>query len=625
MSAPVGAVVFATAPTDDGGAAALLPLGSATVLRRLVEQLASLQARPVHVITRPGWEAGCVSAVHGLADVRVLASEDLAADLRTVSALATERDDALLLALGDVVLQRDSLAGLLADPRVRTGVLSGGGALARPWAPRTRSVRGRLVSAASPFHSTRQPTSRFLGVLKVHPDDLAALAASTAELATLAAAPPPEWEETLTARTERWHQILARRAAAELGLPPTEEGPAEAPISAEAGAELARRARALREDAASLCLVGLVRSGVQIANSALRGFFWARPLDAAAAQAAAEALPGYDEERLMLAAAVKGSDGFFTTFFVSPYSRYIARWTARLGLTPNAVTTFSMALGALAAAAFATGERWGMVAGAVLLQLAFTFDCVDGQLARYTRQFSSLGAWLDSVFDRGKEYLVFVGLALGASRGWDDDVWALACAAITLQTVRHAVDFSYAAGAHQAIAQAPRLPLAQSADVLVAPDEAPAGPDDPVDPTESAAARGVVDPDDVPVAAAVGAPVAVSGPPAPLPATPSPAVPAGDVAAEAEHDAALEPERPALPLHVRVGKAAVRLSRRTERAKAARWAKKIFVLPIGERFALISVTAAFWTPRVTFLALLWWGGLAAAYSTLGKILRSVAR
>ena len=35
--------------------------------------------------------------------------------------------------------------------------------------------------------------------------------------------------------------------------------------------------------------------------------------------------------------------------------------------------------------AFATGERWGLVAGAVLLQIAFTIDCVDGQLARYTR------------------------------------------------------------------------------------------------------------------------------------------------------------------------------------------------------------------------------------------------
>ena len=44
----------------------------------------------------------------------------------------------------------------------------------------------------------------------------------------------------------------------------------------------------------------------------------------------------------------------------------------------------------------------GYVAGAVLLQAAFTLDCVDGQLARYTRTFSKLGAWLDSIFDRAR-------------------------------------------------------------------------------------------------------------------------------------------------------------------------------------------------------------------------------
>ena len=98
----------------------------------------------------------------------------------------------------------------------------------------------------------------------------------------------------------------------------------------------------------------------------------------------------------------------------------------------------------LAAAGFATGERPGMVAGAVLLYFAFVLDCVDGQLARYTRQFSKLGAWLDSIFDRTKEYVVFAGLAIGASRT-GDPVWLLAGAALTLQTARHAVDFSYPA------------------------------------------------------------------------------------------------------------------------------------------------------------------------------------
>ena len=45
--------------------------------------------------------------------------------------------------------------------------------------------------------------------------------------------------------------------------------------------------------------------------------------------------------------------------------------------------------------------------------------------------------------------------------------------------------------------------------------------------------------------------------------------------------------------------------------------------PIGERFAVISITAALFTPRVTFVALLAWGGLAAVYTLTGRVLRSV--
>jgi hypothetical protein len=48
-------------------------------------------------------------------------------------------------------------------------------------------------------------------------------------------------------------------------------------------------------------------------------------------------------------------------------------------------------------------------------------------------------------------------------------------------------------------------------------------------------------------------------------------------------------------------------------------------LPIGERFALISITAALWSPHTTFVALLAWGGFAACYSVGGRIMRSVAR
>jgi hypothetical protein len=295
---------------------------------------------------------------------------------------------------------------------------------------------------------------------------------------------------------------------------------------------------------------------------------------------------------MLLDSAVKATDGFFTTFFVSPYSRYIARFAARMGWTPNAMTTVSMLIGIAAAAAFATGSRGGLIAGAILLQAAFTVDCVDGQLARYTRQFSKLGAWLDSIFDRGKEYVVYVGLALGATHGFHDDVWTLAACALALQTARHAIDFSWGALRQQAIATARHLPLQ-------APEDAPG--------TGRTAPQ--------PAAVAVGARA-----PHPAQLTAEGAV---AVATLPRVAVAAAPEETPAGL---TGAAArgVRLITALDRRGPTRWVKRILTLPIGERFALISLTAALGSPRTTFTALLIWGGVAAGYQVGGRLLRSVA-
>lgn len=157
------------------------------------------------------------------------------------------------------------------------------------------------------------------------------------------------------------------------------------------------------------------------------------PATAADRDAASAAVAAVDDEAVRLRTAVKSRDGFFTTFFISPYSRYIARWCARRGLTPNQVTTASLVTALIAAGCAATGERWGYVAAGVLLLVSFVLDCTDGQLARYSLQYSTMGAWLDATFDRAKEYSFYAGLALGAARN-GDDVWGLALGAMILMT-----------------------------------------------------------------------------------------------------------------------------------------------------------------------------------------------
>ncbi|MEA2431508.1 MAG: hypothetical protein QOI19_1981, partial [Thermoleophilaceae bacterium] len=62
---------------------------------------------------------------------------------------------------------------------------------------------------------------------------------------------------------------------------------------------------------------------------------------------------------------------------------------------------------------------------------------------------------------------------------------------------------------------------------------------------------------------------------------------------------------------------------RLNRLPGVIWIKRMLPFPIGERFAVISITAALFTPRTTFVVILAWGGVAAAYTLAGRILRSV--
>ena len=581
-----GAVLVATAAGGDGGPAATLAFGDTTLAGRLLGQLADLGIREAEVLTRAEWVPALTAAAegHGIA-ARVRGVDGTAGALRAVAELAGTGDGTLVVANADILTQREALAGLIADPRVPTGMLTTTvRRVYRYVGLRTRTRRGRVVSAGTPYHYVHGPNGTFLGVLKIAPAHRGALAEVAGRLAGLVEGDlPPGWQDELDHKGERWKLALHRRALRALVDPGQAEESSDEALEEESeerglraedvalgpaeAAELDRRLAAAAGDVPSLLLCGLVRSDVQVGGTHLRKLFWTRPLTDADVARATERMGEYDEDKALLDSAVKATDGFFTTFFVSPYSRYIARWAANRGWTPNGVTTLSVFIGLLAAAGFATGERWGLIAGAILLQLAFTFDCVDGQLARYTRTFTKLGAWLDSVFDRTKEYLVFAGLAIGAART-GDDVWLLAGAALTLQVLRHSIDFSYPQAQHQAMALARQPPLEQVSD------------------------------------SPHGAPV------------PVPLVPEGE-----ELPAAPPPPEPRKPLKRRLRDA----WRALDRNKRAVWVKKIVGFPIGERFAAISITAALFDARVTFIVMLAWGGFAATYTVAGRVLRSIGR
>ncbi|WP_229071903.1 DUF5941 domain-containing protein [Actinoplanes sp. DH11] len=160
---------------------------------------------------------------------------------------------------------------------------------------------------------------------------------------------------------------------------------------------------------------------------------------------ARKAVAAVDEDAARLRLAVKEQDDFFTTYAVSSWSPLVTKAAARLRLTPTGVTGLSVLFAVAAALAFWQASRPLMILGGILLYLGFVLDCVDGQLARYTRNFDAFGGWLDTMADRAKEYAVYAGLAAGAERMGLPYAWPLAITAIVLQTARHMTDTWYGA------------------------------------------------------------------------------------------------------------------------------------------------------------------------------------
>jgi CDP-diacylglycerol--glycerol-3-phosphate 3-phosphatidyltransferase len=82
----------------------------------------------------------------------------------------------------------------------------------------------------------------------------------------------------------------------------------------------------------------------------------------------------------------------------------------RLGLTPNALTLIGFGISVLAAIA-AANQAW--LAAGLLVIGGGVFDLFDGALARAQGKASRLGAFLDSVFDRWGEGVIYLGIVWG--------------------------------------------------------------------------------------------------------------------------------------------------------------------------------------------------------------------
>lgn len=306
--------------------------------------------------------------------------------LRQLADLLSHASGPIAVIDDDLVIPRAALAPILDDPFAGTALLvSPGGAAA--------DVRVRhhvAVSAASTFHQVTAPDHTSVGALVVAAVDAPAMVPGL-------------------------HRLADALDAGGLGVGPHRGVP--------------------------LAVVAATRSGRKVRAVDIVDVPWfLMPEDRDQAQAIVDHV---SSDRIARLQANRVDDGFYSTFVVRRLSKPITALALRLGWSPNSITLSSFFIGLLAAVAFAQGSLLMRILGALLLQVSLIVDCVDGEVARATRRFSALGAWLDASTDRIKEYAAYAGLAVGAWVAGALNVWPLAIILVVLQTVRHVSDYDF--------------------------------------------------------------------------------------------------------------------------------------------------------------------------------------
>ncbi|MFI6059343.1 CDP-alcohol phosphatidyltransferase family protein [Streptomyces sp. NPDC051286] len=114
--------------------------------------------------------------------------------------------------------------------------------------------------------------------------------------------------------------------------------------------------------------------------------------------------------------------------YMREISLHIDRYLVNTKITPNQLTYLMTVCGVLAAPALLVPGITGAVLGVVMVQLYLLLDCIDGEIARWKKQFSLGGVYLDRVGAYLCDAAVLVGFGLRAADLWGsgriDWLWA---------------------------------------------------------------------------------------------------------------------------------------------------------------------------------------------------------
>jgi phosphatidylglycerophosphate synthase len=111
----------------------------------------------------------------------------------------------------------------------------------------------------------------------------------------------------------------------------------------------------------------------------------------------------------------KNGEHWAGRLYMREISLRCTRVLANSPLSPNQYTYLMIAAGTAAGAALLIPGLTGGILGALLIQLYLLLDCVDGELARWRQQTSTVGVYLDRVGHYLSEAALLVGFGVRAA------------------------------------------------------------------------------------------------------------------------------------------------------------------------------------------------------------------
>ena len=114
-------------------------------------------------------------------------------------------------------------------------------------------------------------------------------------------------------------------------------------------------------------------------------------------------------------------DEWWSSFVTSPLAIFLNYFVVDIKwLTPNLITLISFITAILASLLIVIGGNSNFVCAAVLIHLSHVFDCMDGQMARYRKITSQLGAYYDRITDQIQVIIWFGAVGYAAYKQSDN-------------------------------------------------------------------------------------------------------------------------------------------------------------------------------------------------------------